>query len=602
MSWQATPYTVPLLAGAVVLVSLAFYLHLRHPQAPAVRVGVALVLVGALWMLADAIQLASTTLLAKTLWTIPATFAIAFIPPGWLALVLQVIGGEKWLNRRNLLLLSIMPVLTLGLALTNDWHHLYWQRVWLDTSGPFITLEKTRGPWSWVFMLYCYTLLLVACFLLFQALRRSRRGYRWQAIFLFVAAFASMTVNALGVSGFSSFPDLATLPVYAIAVLTVSWSLVRTRREDIVAVSHEAILSGMSDAVIVTDARHRVVELNATAERLVGRPAAEVVGLSLRDAFAPWAEEIGPPQHLDEHGRQLALLVGAERRTYDVRVSAVTDWDGQLVSWVLVLRDITAHKEIEATLRQRSAELQARGAELQARSAELQARNEDLDAFARTVAHDLKGPLVGIIGYAETARRFSRAMPVEHIEECLDAIIDGGRKLDRIIEELLLLASVRAEQVQIEPLPMARVVADVLQRLNFMVQEYGAEVVLPGTWPDALGCEAWVREVWSNYISNAIKYGGRPPRVTLGASKEAGGVVRFWVRDNGAGLIPEEQAQLFRPFTQLARVRAEGHGLGLSIVRYIVEKLGGRAWVESEVGKGSVFCFTLPAARRSGSD
>jgi PAS domain S-box-containing protein len=586
MGWQETPYTIPLIAGAVVLALLALYLFVRRGPIPTVRTGAALLLAGALWMLGDALEMASTTLDAKLLWAIPSTLAICLIPPGWLIFVFQLTGRTEQLKRRNLLLLSVMPLLTLGLLLTNRGHGLYWRYIALDTSGPFVTLDKVHGPWFWVLMLYTYSLLLAACFLLLQAMRRSRRGYRWQAFVLLVAAFAAMLVNMLELSGFSPLPDLVTLPIYAVAGFLVAWSFLRVRHQDIVAISHEAIFASMGDAVIVTDRQHRVLDLNATAEQLVGRPLSEVVGRTLREVVTAWPQTM---ETLRESSSQEVELPGdAGARVYDVRTSVVKDWRGQLLSWVLVLRDINAHKAVESALRERSAELQSL-------TTELQARNQDLDAFARTVAHDLKGPLVGIIGYAETARRFSRALPLEQIEESLDAIIEGGRKLDRIIEELLLLASVRAEQVRVEPLAMARVVADVLQHLDFMIREREATVVLPEQWPLALGCEAWVREVWSNYISNAIKYGGRPPRVELGAEEGVNGRVRFWVRDNGAGLDAEEQGLLFKPFTQLARVRAEGYGLGLSIVRHIVEKLDGQVGVESELGKGSTFWFILPA-------
>ena len=97
-------------------------------------------------------------------------------------------------------------------------------------------------------------------------------------------------------------------------------------------------------------------------------------------------------------------------------------------------------------------------------------------------------------------------------------------------------------------------------------------------------------------MSNALKYGGQPPRVELGATEQEDGTVRFWVRDNGHGLTPEEQARLFTPFTRLDQVSAKGHGLGLSIVRRIVEKMGGQVGVESQVGQGSTFVFTLPMA------
>jgi signal transduction histidine kinase len=116
-----------------------------------------------------------------------------------------------------------------------------------------------------------------------------------------------------------------------------------------------------------------------------------------------------------------------------------------------------------------------------------------------------------------------------------------------------------------------------------------------------MGYAPWVEEVWVNYMSNAIKYGGCPPRVELGAEAQSKDGVRFWVRDNGRGISPEERDRLFTPFTRLSQIHVKGHGLGLSIVRRIVEKLGGAVTVESKVGRGSVFSFTLPAALGRGA-
>jgi len=149
-------------------------------------------------------------------------------------------------------------------------------------------------------------------------------------------------------------------------------------------------------------------------------------------------------------------------------------------------------------------------------------------------------------------------------------------------------------EVDSAALDMASIVPQAHQRLSFMIEEYQAEIVWPQTWPTAMGYGPWIEEVWVNYMSNALKYGGQPPHVELGA--DAAGTVRFWVRDNGPGLSPEEQTRLFTPFTRLEQARAKGHGLGLSIVRRIVEKLGGQVGVESEVGAGSLFWFTLPVA------
>lgn len=110
-----------------------------------------------------------------------------------------------------------------------------------------------------------------------------------------------------------------------------------------------------------------------------------------------------------------------------------------------------------------------------------------------------------------------------------------------------------------------------------------------------LGYAPWIEEVWANYLSNALKYAGRPARIELGSDILPDGCVRFWVRDNGDGIPPETQAQMFAPFTHLNQARATGHGLGLSIVRRIIEKLGGQVGVQSDglPSHGSVFFFTL---------
>ena len=143
---------------------------------------------------------------------------------------------------------------------------------------------------------------------------------------------------------------------------------------------------------------------------------------------------------------------------------------------------------------------------------------------------------------------------------------------------------------------MERVVANVQDRLSYMIKEQQAEIILPVVWPDAIGYEPWLEEVWANYLSNAIKYGGQPLRVELGASARPDGMLRFWTRDNGPGISPEARTRLFTPYNQLGRLKSNsGHGLGLSIVLSIVEKLGGQVGVESELGKGSLFFFTLPA-------
>ena len=243
-----------------------------------------------------------------------------------------------------------------------------------------------------------------------------------------------------------------------------------------------------------------------------------------------------------------------------------------------------------------TAELGLRMEELKQLNAELEARNRDLDAFSHTVAHDLRAPLGNAIGYARFLLENRDSLAEEAQSECLEAIAETGQKMINIVNELLLLAGVRDMEISMGPVDMAAIVEESLVRLSFMIEEYEAEIVRPDEWLAAVGYGPWIEEVWVNYVSNAMKYGGRPPRVEVGMSAEKDGAVRCWVRDNGAGIAREQQELLFTPFTRLNQVSVKGYGLGLSIVLRIVEKMGGRVGVESEVGKGSVFSFYLPAA------
>lgn len=234
---------------------------------------------------------------------------------------------------------------------------------------------------------------------------------------------------------------------------------------------------------------------------------------------------------------------------------------------------------------------------LRQQTADLQTRNAELDAFAHTVAHDLQNPLTLVGGFTEILLQDENVLSQEEREHVLQNVAKNVRRISNIVHELLLLSSIRNMEVIQRPLHMPTIVTSAVERLHHMVETSHARLIVPQEWPEALGYGPWVEEVWENYISNAIKYGGRPPLVELGATIEPDNMIRFWVRDNGRGLSTASQQELFVPFTKLSQIRAKGFGLGLSIVRRIVEKLGGTVAVESELGWGSTFSFTLPPAQ-----
>ena len=223
---------------------------------------------------------------------------------------------------------------------------------------------------------------------------------------------------------------------------------------------------------------------------------------------------------------------------------------------------------------------------------QLQARNDELDAFAQTVAHDLKNPIAAINISLKTLD--DPNFPEDCRQSFMRDLRDTTIKMNNIIESLLLLSTVRKSKVPIVELDMAQIVSSVMFRLNNLIKESQAEISVPENWPVALGYPQWIEEVWVNYLSNALEYGGSPALIELGAGELKGDQVSFWVKDHGPGIPEENLDQLFVEFTQLKNIHQNGNGLGLSIVERIIHRLGGEVGVESKLGLGSKFYFTLP--------
>jgi len=242
-------------------------------------------------------------------------------------------------------------------------------------------------------------------------------------------------------------------------------------------------------------------------------------------------------------------------------------------------------------------ELRRMRGELQVQNEKLRAQNEALDAYARTVAHDLKNPLNLILN-------FSRFIEEEDILEGeaagdIHRVIESAEQMNHIIQDLLLLAQMRKDELEPVPVDMQAAVKQSLDRLELDLKRENVEVVQPQVWPNPLGVAAWIQAVWVNYISNAVKYGGSPPMVKLfwEQVKESPGMIRYGVEDNGPGVDPAQSDRIFKEFTRVGGEKSEGHGLGLSIVRRIIVRLGGTVAVEpGENGSGSRFTFTLPEA------
>src|SRR6266480_1897716 len=345
MHWQFTPYVFPVLASAVVSAALALNAWHRRP-APGATSFSLLMLAVAEWSLAYALELVSADLHAILFWDNITWLGAAFAPTLWLTFVLQYTGRTKWLTRRNIAILMIMPLVTLLLVGTNQFHGLVEGNIRLDTSGSFAGLELTYGVWYWINIAYSYLLLFVGAILicmLIQSLMRSARLYLGQAVALLIAVLAPWVGNALTISGLSPFPELDLTPfAFTISGLAVAWSLFRFRLFNIIPVAREAVIESMRDAVIVLDDQDRIVDLNPSAQRLAVRTVSRAVGRSFIQVFAGWPELVERCRSVTNAYAEIVQSEGKTPRYFDLSISPLYRRNGHqaVTGRLIVLNDI----------------------------------------------------------------------------------------------------------------------------------------------------------------------------------------------------------------------------------------------------------------------
>jgi light-regulated signal transduction histidine kinase (bacteriophytochrome) len=228
-----------------------------------------------------------------------------------------------------------------------------------------------------------------------------------------------------------------------------------------------------------------------------------------------------------------------------------------------------------------------------AKSLEIEARNRELDDFAYVVSHDLKEPLITIEGYSKIILSESKDRVNDEGLQFLTSIVQSSARMKILIEDLLTLSRVGRATDITEPVQVRTVLEDAIRDFDFTLRQRGARVDFPADLPTVRYNATQLGMVFRNLISNAIKFNLEPePMVTISVTEDPEEFV-FAVRDNGIGIAKEHFDRIFVIFQRLNRAEEyQGTGAGLTIVRKIVERHGGRIWLESEEGKGTTFYFT----------
>lgn len=238
--------------------------------------------------------------------------------------------------------------------------------------------------------------------------------------------------------------------------------------------------------------------------------------------------------------------------------------------------------------------------ELEAKTHNLEHSNADLEKFAYVASHDLQTPLRNIIHYTQLLERRYRGILDPNADDYIGFIVDGGKHMTRLINDLLEFSRVSRQSVPLAPVPAGEAVAQALRNLELDIRGSGAQVNM-GDLPVVMADQIYLVSLFQNLIGNGIKYRApdRPPIISISAEPQSPYIWRFAVTDNGIGIEPQYHEKIFEIFQRLATASShEGTGIGLTLCRRIVHRFGGNIWLTSEPGTGTTFYFTL----KDGSD
>jgi signal transduction histidine kinase len=357
----------------------------------------------------------------------------------------------------------------------------------------------------------------------------------------------------------------------------------------------EMITDTMASAVTRCGRDHRLIWasrqysrwLNLPPGQIAGQPLAGVIGENAFAALRPFIDRVLAGERVEYEVEADFKTIGPRwiRGTYVPTRAA----NGEVDGWVAELSDITALKRAQADVVEINRQLQRLNSSL-ARS------NEDLERFAYVASHDLQEPLRIVTTYSQLLiRTYGRELRGE-AAAFIDNIVDGARRMQTLLADLLAYTGISAEiERPVENVDLNAALETAKSHLKAAIAESGAQIA-SDPLPSARGHEGHFVSLLQNLIGNAIKYrSADPPRIRIAAGRQ-GGEMRIEVSDNGIGIAPEYHQKIFVPFKRLHGRKIPGSGIGLAICQRVVERYGGRIWVESQVGAGSKFIFTLPEA------
>jgi PAS domain S-box-containing protein len=352
VQFQDTPYIVPLVSSAIIGGLVAFYVWQRRVTASGGRALALLALACAEWSLGYALEIAGADLPTKIFWGKSQYLGIVTVPLLWISFAYSYSTNGTRMTPRTVGILSLVPLITLILAFTNESHGLIWKDVRIRTVGTFSALEVAHGFWFWIYWIYSNILLVVGTIFIFRSLNRTRGVFRRQNLILLIAVLTPWIGNVLYVSGLSPIPNLDITPfAFTISITVFAWGITSFKLVNLAPVARDLVVEKMPDGMIVLDAQGNIVDANPAVQRALGLSASQVIGQRAKDLFNAWPTLVERYENMLEAQDEIDFGEGESQTWYELRMSPLLDSRDRLLGRVLTVRNITEKKRTEEALR-----------------------------------------------------------------------------------------------------------------------------------------------------------------------------------------------------------------------------------------------------------
>jgi signal transduction histidine kinase len=505
-------------------------------------------------------QITATGIGNKILWVNITWIGVAVIPVAWLFFSLEYTGYSQYVHRRYVALASIVPAVTVLIALTDNYHELLYTASTLVERNETLILERTPGPWFYVITGYTYLLGLFGAIPLLRFVTSDIDTFRGQSLSILVGLIAPWVTNGLFVAGVLPTAEIDPTPIaFSISGVAYLGALMYLRlfgtMPAAIRQARQTVFDRMQEGAIVLDSHDHVVDMNERAVSVVGTPPADVLGRSLARTLPNLADVTGAQSQSEQAVFRPEHGTGA----YDVSVNPLSDTHGRTIGRILTLHDITDYLQ----------------------------QQQRLEVLNRVFRHNIRTNTQVIIGNAEyVADRDSDP----EVEKVLENALEIKEISDKIRTVLSLFEQKRKPAVPVHLVKLLR------ERVRSVRAEHPEVTVTTDLGSDDIYVDSVLNEVFSNVIENAAEHNTHPDPeiwIDVDSTEES---VRVVVEDNGPG-IDEEELVLAEEGTE--KPLEHGSGFGLAVIVWGTEIIGGTVSFESDDQSGLTVTVEVPVLSRS---